>query len=142
MAINPRGADIKRMLEAAPDDPVTMLNLLRFVPGGRPQYVEYLILLRDEFLPVYGGEILYVGDGAEGLVGESGQLWDMVLLVRYQTRRHFSRMVADPEYQEAARLRTAAVSEAVLQPTTAFQRAPVETSSDTHHTPTTAGEQP
>jgi uncharacterized protein (DUF1330 family) len=120
MAVNPRGADLKRMLQAAPDDPVVMLNLLRFVPGGRAQYVEYLHRLREDFLPAFGGEILYLGDGAEGLVGESGQLWDMVLLVRYQTRRHFSRMVADPEYQEAALLRTASVSEAVLQATTAF----------------------
>lgn len=120
MAVNPRGADLKRMLEAAPEDPVVMLNLLRFAPEGRAQYLEYLHRLRSDFLPLYGGAILYVGDGADGLVGETGQLWDMVLIVRYDTRAHFSRMVADPKYQEAAELRTAALTEAVLQATTAL----------------------
>ena len=43
---------------------------------------------------------------------------DAVLLVRYPSREAFSRMVADPEYQEVTHLRTQALTEAVLQPTT------------------------
>ena len=35
MAVDPHGADLKRMLAEDPGGPVVMLNLLRFRPGGR-----------------------------------------------------------------------------------------------------------
>ena len=54
------------------------------------------------------------------LVAEDGQAWDAVLLVRYPARAAFARMVADPEYQQVTHLRTEALSEAVLQPTSAW----------------------
>ncbi|WP_229859581.1 hypothetical protein [Streptomyces anandii] len=38
--------------------------------------------------------------------------------MRYPSREAFSRMVADPEYQTVTQLRTRALTEAVLQPTT------------------------
>ncbi|MBU8861862.1 DUF1330 domain-containing protein [Micromonospora sp. WMMB482] len=61
--------------------------------------------------------MLYAGEGGPALVAEEGQQWDAVLLVRYPSRTAFSRMVADPEYQEVSRWRTLALEEAVLQPT-------------------------
>jgi uncharacterized protein (DUF1330 family) len=61
--------------------------------------------------------VLYVGDGSSTLVGEDGQRWDTVLIVRYPSREAFSRMVADPEYQLLTPLRTEALTEAVLQAT-------------------------
>ena len=100
MAIDPRGADLKRYLQEDPGGPVVMLNLLRFAEGGRESYD--------------------AGDGGTPLVAEQGQDWDAVLLVRYPSHEAFSRMVADPEYQEVTHLRTQALTEAVLQPTTAW----------------------
>jgi uncharacterized protein (DUF1330 family) len=120
MAIDPRGADLKRYLQEDPGGPVVMLNLLRFAEGGRASYDRYAQALSDTFLPRYGGEVLYAGDGGTPLVAEQGQDWDAVLLVRYPSREAFSRMVADPEYQEVTLLRTQALTEAVLQPTTSW----------------------
>src|SRR5919112_5159659 len=117
MAIDPRGADLKRYLQEDPGGPVVMLNLLRFAEGGREPYARYAEALSSTFLPRYGGEVLYAGDGSTALVAESGQAWDAVLLVRYPSREAFSRMVADPEYQQVTDLRTRACSEAVLQAT-------------------------
>ena len=117
MAVDPRGAQLKQFLIAEPDSPVVMLNLLRFAEGGRELYARYAEALRETFLPRYGGEVLYAGDGDAALVAEEGQQWDAVILVRYPSREAFSRMVADPEYQQVTRLRTAALEEAVLQPT-------------------------
>lgn len=117
MAVNPRGADLKRFLREDPGGPVVMLNLLRFAEGGRASYQRYVEALQAEFLPRYGGQVLYVGDGSTTLVGEDGQSWDTVLIVRYPSRGAFSRMVADPEYQLVTPLRTEALSEAVLQAT-------------------------
>jgi uncharacterized protein (DUF1330 family) len=120
MAIDPRGADLKRFLQDDPGGPVVMLNLLRFADGGRESYAKYAQALSETFLPRYGGEVLYAGDGATPLVAEQAQDWDAVLLVRYPSREAFSRMVADPEYQEVTHLRTQALTEAVLQPTTSW----------------------
>ncbi|MBB4932967.1 uncharacterized protein (DUF1330 family) [Lipingzhangella halophila] len=116
MAVDPSGSDLARMLEEQPDGPVVMLNLLRFTPDGRSSYAEYSRQAR-RFLQRYGAEVLYAGDGMAPLVAEEGQAWDAVLLVRYPDRETFSRMVADPEYQEITALRTGGLAEAVLQPT-------------------------
>ena len=118
MAIDPRGRDLKRYLEEDTEGPVVMLNLLRFAEGGREQYARYAQALNETFLPRYGAEVLYAGDGSTVLVAEAGQDWDAVLLVKYPSRKAFSDMVADPEYQEVTSYRTDALQEAVLQATT------------------------
>lgn len=117
MAVNPRGKDLKRYLEEDPGGPVVMLNLLRFADGGRESYARYAEALETTFLPRYGAQVLYAGNGSTPLVAEQGQDWDAVLLVQYPSRAAFSRMVADPEYQEVTKLRTDALDEAVLQAT-------------------------
>ena len=117
MAVDPTGRDLKDFIESDDGEPVVMLNLLRFKEGGRESYGEYAAAVAERFLPRVGGEVLYAGDGRTALVAEDGQAWDAVLIVKYPSRAAFSRMVADPEYQEVTRLRTEALEEAVLQPT-------------------------
>ncbi|QBI55492.1 DUF1330 domain-containing protein [Streptomonospora litoralis] len=123
MAVDPSGADLARMLDEDPGGPVVMLNLLRFAPGGRSSYAEYS-RQAARFLERYGAEVIYAGDGASPLVAEEGQAWDAVLLVRYPDRATFSRMVADPEYQEITGLRSGGLTEAVLQPTVPWSSRP------------------
>jgi uncharacterized protein (DUF1330 family) len=117
MAIDPRGADLKRYLADDPGGPVVMLNLLRFAPDGRQSYDTYARHLDETYLPRYGGEVLYAGDGSTALVADDGQAWDAVLLVRYPSREAFSKMVADPEYQQVTHFRTESLVEATLQAT-------------------------
>ena len=116
MAINPTGAGMKAFLEGGPDEPVAMLNLLRFTKGGAAKYEEYLAHFR-EYAESLGARILYYGHGCDPLVAEQGQDWDAVLLVWYPTRRAFSEMVRHPDYQRGTHLRTESLVEAVLQPT-------------------------
>jgi len=116
MAIDPRGADLKRLLTEDDGGPFVMLNLLRFGEGKREQYDEY-VRRASEFVTRYGGESIYYGDGSTALVAEPGQEWDAVVLVRYPSRAAFSRMVADPEYQTVSHLRIGALTEAVLKAT-------------------------
>ncbi|GAA4607227.1 uncharacterized protein (DUF1330 family) [Actinoplanes octamycinicus] len=117
MAVDPTGEDLAAFVSADPDAPVVMLNLLRFADGGRALYRQYSEAFQRTIAPKYGVEVVYAGDGGSPLVAEAGQQWDAVLLVRYPSRRAFSRMVADPEYQQITHLRTRALTEAVLQPT-------------------------
>ncbi|MEI7031736.1 DUF1330 domain-containing protein [Streptomyces pratensis] len=121
MAVDPSGKALAELREQNSGEPVVMLNLLRFAPGGRASYEEYS-RRAAEFLHRYGGELLYAGDGGAPLVAEEGQEWDAVLLVRYPSRDAFTRMVADPEYQKITPLRARALSEAVLQPTAPWTR--------------------
>jgi len=107
------------LLADDPGGPVVMLNLLRFRPdGGRESYRRYAEALRAELNPRYGLVVEYLGHGGPALVAEDGQAWDMVVLVRYPDRRAFAAMVRDPEYRAIAHLRTEALVESVLQPTT------------------------
>ena len=117
MPVDPTGADLKRFLETTPDEPVVMLNLLRFkAEGGRESYERYAREIVP-FLEKVGAEMVYLGDTSTALVAPDAHDWDAVLLVRYPSRRAFSRMVADPDYQRITSLRTEALSEAVLQAT-------------------------
>ena len=121
MAIDPRGSDLKRLLTEDPGGPVVMLNLLRFAEGGRDSYLRYARAITETILPRYGAEMIYAGEGSTALVAEEGQSWDAVLLVRYPSRKAFSQMVADPEYQPVTAWRTQALQEAVLQATSEWR---------------------
>ena len=114
--VDPRGADLKRFLAEDPGGPVVMLNLLRFREGGEADYREYGRRL-EPFLAELGAEVLYVGDCSTVLVAPPEHEWDAVLVVRYPSREAFSRMVANPAYQEITGLRTGALEAAVLQAT-------------------------
>ncbi len=118
--IDPTGPDLKAFLADDPGGPVVMLNLLRFRPdGGREGYAAYVAHFAKTGSP-WGAEVVYAGDGQAALVAEDGQAWDAVLVVRYPSRKAFSDMVRDPDYQKGSHLRTDALIEAVLQPTTAW----------------------
>lgn len=101
----------ERADEAAP---VTMLNLLEFVPeGGRERYAEYGAAVAP-LLEKAGGRIVYAGEPGPVLLGE--QSWDMVLLVEYPSRRAFLEMIGSEAYQAIAHLRTEALTHGELHP--------------------------
>lgn len=123
MALNPTGAGMKAFLAGNADQPVVMLNLLRFADGAEGGYEAYLA----HFVPhaeAVGASVVYYGRGLDPLVAEEGQAWDAVLLVSYPSRRAFSDMVRDADYQAGTHLRTEALVEAVLQPTVARRPSP------------------
>lgn len=113
--------ELDALLVDDPGGPVVMLNLLRFRPdGGRESYQRYAEALGQSVNARYGVSLEYLGDGGRALVAEDGQAWDMVVLVRYPDRRAFAAMIRDPDYQAVAHLRSEALVESVLQPTTPF----------------------
>ncbi len=122
MAVDPEGDFLAAFLAEDPDQPVVMLNLLRFADGGRELYRQYSTAFAETIAPRYGVEVLYAGDGRDALVAEPGQQWDAVLLVRYPDRHTFQQMVNDPQYRQITHLRTSALAEAVLQPTRPWGR--------------------
>jgi uncharacterized protein (DUF1330 family) len=104
------------------DEPVVMLNLLRYrelaeagsgVDGmsGKDAYAVY----GQRFAalnPRYGGEPIWMGRAHHSIIGSED--WDIVILVRYPTRRQFVEMLADPDYQAIAPIRAAALADSRL----------------------------
>jgi uncharacterized protein (DUF1330 family) len=105
------------------DQPVVMLNLLRYrerardgfgVDGlsGREAYAVYGRRFAEEMHPRYGGEPIWMGRALTSIIGP--EAWDVVILVRYPTRRQFIAMLDDPDYRAMAPIRAAAVADSRL----------------------------
>ncbi|KAL1953599.1 hypothetical protein VTO42DRAFT_2546 [Malbranchea cinnamomea] len=111
--------------------PVTMLNLLHFHPGGKPQYYKY----GQAFIPVAGkrgGNAKIVGNvvsppasapsDARGAANRpETDWWNEISIVHYPSIRHFCDMLAGEDYQEInSKYRLKALRDTFLLCTTEF----------------------
>ena len=105
------------------DEPVAMLNLLRFrekaayEDGRDATGAEAYAAYGRESAPVFrrvGGEILWRGRPDVMLIGPADKQWDLVFIARYPTAAAFLEMVTDPAYREAVKHRQAAVLDSRL----------------------------
>ena len=107
------------------ETPVTMLNLLRFREvaqyadgsdgiSGRDAYLRRYARASLEHVTRVGGEVVWSGEAHASLIGPADEEWDLVLLVRYPSIGAFVSMVMDPEYQQVAEHRTAALADSRL----------------------------
>jgi len=119
-------AALEAMASGDQDEPVVMLNLLRYrdtaqsghgVDGlsGREAYDVYGRRFA-ELHPRFGGEPIWMGRARRSVIGSED--WDLVVLVRYPTRRQFVEMLKHPDYQAIAPLRAAALADSRLIETT------------------------
>ncbi|KAB7766657.1 DUF1330 domain-containing protein [Xanthomonas maliensis] len=109
-------AALDAFLNADDDSAITMLNLLQFRPeGGRQTYHEYL-RMAEPILRRFGARIVFSGDGLPVLTTGQARQWDAVTLVHYPSRAAFKHMIADPEYQLAFQVGSAALADIALQP--------------------------
>lgn len=107
-------SDLRKRIAAGEDEPVVMLNLLRFRPdGGRRRYAEYTDAVRP-LLQQVGAKVIYWGDPAPALLG--AESWDSVLMVEYPSRLAFLSMVGSDAYREIEHLRTEALASGELHP--------------------------
>ena len=118
---------IMRQIEGS----VVMLNLLRFrdtadysdSPELMPKeplsgkqayqlYIEHTL----PFLTKSGGEILFMGEGGDFLIGPATERWDAILLVKQNSVNSFIAFESDKEYMKGIGHRTAALSDSRLLP--------------------------
>lgn len=90
------------------DEPVVMLNLLKFRaqaayadgrdPGlsGRAAYERYADAMRP-ILEARGARVLFMGDVRALVIGQVGELWDIAALVEYPSARGFLAIAMSPE---------------------------------------------
>ena len=105
------------------DEPVMMLNLLRFrdraaYPDGREATgAEAYAAYGRESAPVFrrvGGDIVWRGRPELMLIGPRDKHWDLIFVARYPTAGAFLEMITDPVYREAVKHRQAAVLDSRL----------------------------
>ncbi|KAA1173936.1 DUF1330 domain-containing protein [Marinobacter salinexigens] len=124
-SVNPTPEQLERVLADTPkDQPVVMLNLLRFreradykedVPerSGREAYKLYMQEAADCVKSV-GAEVIWSGRSVGSLIAPPDESWDQVLLVRYPSIDAFMAMIESHEYKGIVRHRTAAVQDSRL----------------------------
>lgn len=84
---------------ALPDQPVVMVNLLKFKDGpGAQDYAKYGEAMQ-KILADIGAEVIFSGQCQATLIG--GAEWDMVALVRYPNARALVDMAQSGVYQAA-----------------------------------------
>jgi uncharacterized protein (DUF1330 family) len=121
MSIFPTETQLHQLQSMRSDEPVVMLNLLRFKErasdpdeglSGREAYERYGVEAAP-FLTKAGGRLLNAAEARHVVIGPEGE-WDMALLVEYPSARHFLEMASDPGYLEAHVHRDAGLADSRL----------------------------
>jgi uncharacterized protein (DUF1330 family) len=103
------------LLKNPNDKSVVMLNLLKFKKeGGRKSYARYL-KEANRFIDEVGGKLLIFSRPKELLTGT--ETWDLLMLVKYPSRKAFLAMANNPEYLKIHSFREEALENAVLYAT-------------------------
>lgn len=109
-AVLPSPEQAAAFFGAAEDGPFVMVNLLKFRDkaayadgrdadlSGAEAYMRYGMAVAAHIERV-GGKPGYAGRVTGLMLGEVGELWDMVALAQYPSLAAFREMVADPDYQ-------------------------------------------
>lgn len=128
-SIDPTADQVRALRDAPDDQPITMVNLLKFraqaryedgeaAPRtGREAYARYKHAFTETVGAVSQAKVMFSGPVQQVFIGQAGTPeadWDEVLVVRYPSRKHFLAMMADPTYREALRHRYAGLERTVL----------------------------
>ncbi|MGL4314645.1 MAG: DUF1330 domain-containing protein [Sphingomonas sp.] len=112
-ALHPSPEQLAAFFGGEEDGPFVMVNLLKFReraayadgrdPGlsGRDAYLRYGMAVREELQRV-GATPGYAGPVTGLMLGEVGDLWDMVALAQYPSLAAMRAMVTAPSYQAIA----------------------------------------
>ncbi|MGK2740867.1 DUF1330 domain-containing protein [Tepidicaulis sp. LMO-SS28] len=123
MAIEPTKEQFTAFSQADQDQPIAMINLLKFrekadYPEGAAEaggtgaeaYARYGAVAQKKIEEV-GGRIVWGAPQQMVMIGDDEKdLYDSVAVVFYPSRAAFLRMIAMPDYQEAAKHRAAGLA--------------------------------
>jgi uncharacterized protein (DUF1330 family) len=106
------------------DEPVVMINLLKFkADGGRESYMRYAQEVVPHLQRV-GGTVRYAGSAPTQVIGEGEKpLWDAILVVQYPSPAAFIDMVTDEDYLKIHEYRAAALDRGDLIATSTWTMA-------------------
>ena len=107
-AMLPTAGQMQDFLALPDNQPIVMVNLLKFKPqGGEAEYAKYVAGIQP-ILEKLGAKILFAGRAQFCLIGQAD--WDMVALVQYPRKRTLLQMSLMPEYRAIHRHREAGLA--------------------------------
>jgi len=127
-SVVPTPAQMQAMVEAGPEGPIVMVNLLKYrerasYEADRPEASENLSgreayqrygMTAFKHVSARGGGIAWMGPQALVFIGGPEQEWDDIVCVKYPTRQKFLEMISDPDYLAATHHRDAGLERTAL----------------------------
>ena len=117
----PNQTQMNEFLEGDIDSPISMVNLLKFKEKaeyddgretnltGEEAYAIYADEVQDHLAKV-GAEPILGGEVNRLILGEVEELWDVVAVVRYPSRKAMFKMATSDEYIESEKHRSAGLA--------------------------------
>ena len=116
--VNPNEEQMAGFLEGDVDSPIEMVNLLKFKDKAEYEDGRETDLSGEEAYAIYGleviehvkkvgGEPIFFGKVERLMLGEVEELWDMVAIAKYPSRKAMLKMISDPDYIKSAKHRSA-----------------------------------
>ena len=120
-SVYPTKEQMDGFLEGDDNSPISMVNLLKFkdkaeYKDGRETNLTgaeaYAIYAKEvvKHLKSVGAEWIYSGDVTRLMLGNIEELWDMVAIARYPSKKAMLDMIMSPEYIESSIHRTAGLA--------------------------------
>ena len=117
-AVMPNDQQMTGFLEEGKDQPIYMVNLLKFKDKAVYPDKRETDLTGEEAYAIYsqevvkhlekvGGMPIFGGKVARLMLGEVEDLWDVVAIAMYPNRKAMLDMISDPEYIKSAQHRAA-----------------------------------
>ena len=120
-SVYPTKEQMEGFLVGDDDLPISMVNLLKFKDKAEYEDGRQTNLTGAEAYAIYGNEVVehlksiraelvYSGDVTRLMLGEIEELWDMVVIARYPSKKAMLDMIMKPEYIESSIHRTAGLA--------------------------------
>ena len=117
-AVIPNDQQMAGFLEEGKDQPIYMVNLLKFKDKATYPDKRETDLTGEEAYAIYGQEVrkhlekvgakpIFSGKVSRLMLGEVEDLWDTVAIAMYPNRKTMLDMLSDPEYIKSAQHRVA-----------------------------------
>ena len=117
-AVMPNEKQMKDFLEEGHDEPIFMINLLKFKEKASYPDKRETNLTGAEAYAIYGREVvvhlqkvggkgIYGGRVTRLMLGEVEDLWDSVAIAMYPSRKAMLEMISNPDYIKSAQHRIA-----------------------------------
>ena len=120
-SVYPTKEQMNGFLEGDDNSPISMVNLLKFKDKAEYEDGRDTNLTGAEAYAIYGKEVvkhlksvgaewIYSGDVTRLMLGDIEELWDMVAIARYPSKKAMLDMIMSPEYIESSIHRTAGLA--------------------------------
>jgi uncharacterized protein (DUF1330 family) len=124
-AVYPTRERLERLMGIASDEPIVMLNLLRFraraayadgrptTLTGREAYMLYAAPMQ-KFVATNGGKFIFSGQISSLVIGEVEDMWDACALVEYPSAAAFAKIAMSSDVAEIGIHRSAGLEGQLL----------------------------